>query len=94
MPAVAQQNVQSVLPLGQELRHVVGLDLEPLGIGGPAGGEDEVADAAAVEKALVKPLRRNGQRSGLHSFRRGKAAAEHRRDGVGRVGGGDEFSVL
>jgi hypothetical protein len=52
-PAVAEECPDDVLPRRQQRRDVVGLHLEALAVGGPSGGQLQVADPRAVDERLV-----------------------------------------
>src|SRR5438105_330124 len=52
-PAVSESGREAVCSLVQEIRHVVGLILIAEIIGGPAGGEELIADSFAVQLHFV-----------------------------------------
>src|SRR5690606_38507518 len=55
VPAVAEQCAEAVVARPQVAGNVIGLVLHAPGIAGPAGAEDIVADALAVDLGLVEP---------------------------------------
>ncbi len=67
VPAVAEDGAGGVGPRAHQAGHVVSLILHPLGVVGPAGGEDVVADAPAVEVEFIEAERR-GIEAGADDF--------------------------
>ena len=92
VPALAQVHLEHVLP-AQQVRHVVGLDLQLPGIVGVAGGEEDVPHLPAVQLRLVDPQGRDGQAGLFHRPRRDRLG-EHLHGPllVGALGGDEQVS--
>ena len=91
-PAAAHGDPEVVLSGGQQGGDVVGLNLQAAGVAGPAGGEDEVADAAAVELGLIDAESRDFQRGFGNGLLCREGAAEDRGDVSCIPGDGDPGS--
>ena len=94
VPALAQVHLEHVLP-AQQVRHVVGLDLQLPGVVGVAGGEEGVAHLLPVQLRLVDPQSGDGQR-GLFHCPGGDRLGEHLHGPllVGALGGDKQVSQL
>ena len=64
VPAVAEDGAERILALSQKRGDIVGLVLDALLIIGPAGGEDFISDASAIDLAFVETERGDDELGG------------------------------
>ena len=65
IPAVAEDHADGVVALRELRRDVIGLEVDPLAVVGPARREDVAADDLAVDFALINSERGDVQHSRL-----------------------------
>ena len=76
VPAAPENGARGVVAFAQQVRHVVGVVVDPLVVIRPARCKKVLAHALAVDRKLVKPQRRGVERRAAHRLIRGKRLAQ------------------
>src|SRR5207244_6949733 len=79
IPAVAQHRADRIVARSQERGDVIRLVLQPAAVRGPAGREELVADALAVQIDLVEAEAGDVETRGAHAAGNRNGAPEQRR---------------